>query len=95
MSKRTVNITIKNIARSEYLGAIDPEVEVSEENVTSPEEIQGVIYENQITIQNYGNAMNYYVKPGDCEVKYKRRGISKTGVFKTKRNKSEKEIQHL
>ena len=52
------------------MGAIDPEVEASEENVTSPEEIQRVIYENKITIQNYGNAMNYYVKPGDCDIKY-------------------------
>ena len=52
------------------MGGIDLEVEVSEENVPLPQEIQGVMYENEMTILNYGNAMNYYVKPGNCYVKY-------------------------
>lgn len=63
-------ITFKNIEWSEYLGAIDPEGEVPEEDLPLPQDIQGVLYKNEITIQNAGNAMNYYVKLGECDVKY-------------------------
>ena len=64
------NITFENIEWSEYLGAIDPEGETSEEDLPLPQDIGGVLYKNEITIQNYGNAMNYYVKLGECDVKY-------------------------
>ena len=63
-------ITFENIEWSEYLGAIDPEGETSEEDLPLPQDIEGVLYKNEITIQNYGNAMNYYVKLGECDVKY-------------------------
>jgi hypothetical protein len=63
-------ITFKNIEWSENIGAIDPEGEASEENLLLPQDIQGVLYKNEITIQNNGNAMNYYVKLGECDVKY-------------------------
>lgn len=39
-------------------------------NLPLPQEIQGVMYENEITIHNYRNPVNYYVKRGDCDVKY-------------------------
>ena len=63
-------ITFENIEWSEYLGTIDPEGETSEEDLPLPQDIEGVLYKNEITIQNYGNAMNYYVKLGECDVKY-------------------------
>lgn len=63
-------ITFKNIEWSEYLGAIDTEGETSEEDLPLPQDIQGVLYKDEITIQNSGNAMNYYVKLGECDVKY-------------------------
>lgn len=63
-------ITFKNIEWSEYSGAIDPEGETSDEDLPLPQDVQGVLYKNEITIQNSGNAMNYYVKLGECDVKY-------------------------
>lgn len=63
-------ITFKNIEWSEYLGAIDTEGETSEEDLPLPQDIQGILYKDEITIQNSGNAMNYYVKLGECDVKY-------------------------
>ena len=63
-------ITFKNIEWSEYLGAIDTEGETSEEDLPLPQDIQGVLYKDEITIQNTGNAMNYYVKIGECDMKY-------------------------
>lgn len=35
-----------------------------------PMGVDGLLSENEITIQNYGNAMNYYVKINDCDLKY-------------------------
>lgn len=63
-------ITFKNIEWSEYLGVIDTENETSEEDMPLPKDIQGVLYKDEITIQNTGNAMNYYVKLGECDMKY-------------------------
>ena len=63
-------ITFKNIEWSEYLGAIDTEGATSEEDLQLPQDIQGILYKDEITIQNSGNAMNYYVKLGECDVKY-------------------------
>lgn len=63
-------ITFLNIEWSEYLGGIDLEVETTEDDLSLPQDIVGVLYENEITIQNYGNAMNYYVQLGACDVKY-------------------------
>ncbi len=65
-------ITLKGIEWSEYEGAATPEEdEIKEQDdMALPQEVQGVLYENEITIQNTGNAMNYYVKFGDCDLKY-------------------------
>lgn len=52
------------------MGGIDLEVETTEDDLSLPQDIVGVLYENEITIQNYGNAMNYYVQLGACDVKY-------------------------
>lgn len=63
-------ITFENIEYSEYLGALDEEGNTSEANLALPQDVEGVLYKNEITIQNGGNAMNYYVKLGECDVKY-------------------------
>ena len=63
-------IKFKDIEWSEYLGAIDAESETPEENLPLPQDVEGALYKNEITIQNYGNAMNYYVQLGECDVKY-------------------------
>jgi len=65
-------ITFKNIEWSEYEGGALPDENDTEdqEQVALPQEVQGVLYKNEITIQNTGNAMNYYVKFGDCNLKY-------------------------
>ena len=63
-------ITFKNIEWSEYLGAIDTEGENSEKELELPQDVQGVLYKDEITIQNTGNVMNYYVKFGECDLKY-------------------------
>ena len=72
-------ITLKGIEWSEYEGAVTSgEAEIQEqEDIALPQEVQGALYENEITIQNTGNAMNYYVKFGDCDLKYIR--LVKTG----------------
>jgi hypothetical protein len=65
-------ITLKNIEWSEYEGAVnfDEDAIQEQEDIVLPREVQGVLYENEITIQNTGNAMNYYVKFGECDLKY-------------------------
>jgi hypothetical protein len=63
------NITLEGIEWSEYEGELDEEGEPKQE-LELPVGISGVIQENQIIIQNYGNSMNYYVKLPDCGKKY-------------------------
>ena len=65
-------ITLKDIEWSEYEGAVnfDEDTIQEQEDIALPREVQGVLYENEITIQNTGNAMNYYVKFGECDLKY-------------------------
>lgn len=64
-------ITLKGIEWSEYGGPATPDKnEEQEEEPVLPQDVEGVLYENEITIQNSGNAMNYYVKLGDCDLKY-------------------------
>ena len=76
-------ITFKNIEWSEYLGNIDQEDEEnSNEDLPLPQDIEGVLDEDGITIQNTGNAMNYYVKLRECDAKY-------IHLVKDKRTKSD------
>lgn len=63
-------ITFKNIEWSEDEGALDNEGEPIVKERTLPQDIQSVMYKNEITIQNSGNAMNYYIKIGDCDLKF-------------------------
>lgn len=61
-------ITFKNIEWSENEGTLNNDNEDKE--IALPSTVQGVLYKNEITIQNSGNAMNYYVKIGECDLKY-------------------------
>lgn len=63
-------ITLKNIEWSEYEGAANFSEDEIQEDMALPQDVQCVLYENEIIIQNTGNAMNYYVKFGDCDLKY-------------------------
>ena len=65
------NITFEGIEWSECEGALDDNGEPkAEEALPLPVGITGVIKDKQITIQNYGNSMNYYVQLEDCSNKY-------------------------
>ena len=63
-------ITFKNIEWSENEGTLNDEGEPIDKEISLPQDIQGVMYKNEITIQNSGNSMNYYVKIGDCDLKF-------------------------
>jgi hypothetical protein len=64
-------INLEGIEWSEYEGALDDEGEAkAKEPLDLPIGINGVIIDNEITIQNTGNSMNYYVKLEDCGKKY-------------------------
>lgn len=63
-------LTLKNIEWSENEGISDDGGEPIEDDIGLPQEIQGELYKNEIAIQNYGNSMNYYVKFGECDLKY-------------------------
>jgi len=63
-------ITFNNIEWSENEGALDDDGEQIDKEIVLPTTVQGVLYKNEITIQNTGNAMNYYVKIGECDLKF-------------------------
>jgi len=69
-SKNGYYLTLKNIEWSENECTLDDEGEPIDPDITLPTEVQGILEKNQITIQNAGNAMNYYVKIGECNAKY-------------------------
>ena len=64
-------ITFEGIEWSEYEGELDEDGEPkSKEPLELPVGLNGVLEQNQITFQNYGNSMNYYVQLADCGKKY-------------------------
>jgi hypothetical protein len=69
-SKDGYYITFNNFKWAENLGTLDDEGNATDNTLYPMPDVDGVLYENEITIQNYGNAMNYYVKIGECDVKY-------------------------
>jgi phosphoenolpyruvate synthase/pyruvate phosphate dikinase len=62
--------TLEGIEWSEYEGNIDEVNETENNQLDLPIGIQGSLYENKISIQNYGNSTNYYVQLSDCGKKY-------------------------
>ena len=69
-SKDGYYLSLKNIEWSENEGTLDDEGEPIDPDITLPTEIGGILDKNQITIQNTGNVMNYYVKFEECNAKY-------------------------
>jgi hypothetical protein len=67
-----IYITLKGIRWSEYGGDMsNPNKKVkTEKSKNIPVDIEGLYAENEITVQNDGNAMNYYVVLGECDRKY-------------------------
>jgi len=63
-------LSLKDLEWSENEGALNDEGEPIEEDIEIPTTVQGVMYKDEITIQNAGNSMNYYVKIGECDLKY-------------------------
>ena len=73
-------LDLKDLEWSENEGALNDEGEPIEKDIEIPTSVQGVMYKDEITIQNAGNSMNYYVKIGECDLKYivlKREGSTK------------------
>lgn len=65
-----IGILFEGIEWSEYEGELDANGEPKEKNIKLPVGIWGSLDDNEISIQNYGNAMNTYTKFGDCGDKY-------------------------
>lgn len=68
---KSIGITFEDIPYAEYEG----DVSKLEENKDRPQPklpvgVGGILSGDTITIQNYGNAMNYYVQFGGCQVKF-------------------------
>ena len=60
-------ITLEGIPWKSNLGMLSEDEDPEEMPITG---LDGIISDDRISIQNYGNSMNYYVKLGDCDVKY-------------------------
>ena len=65
-------ITLESIEWSDYRGMIeyDDDGDEIDKELRLPIGIDGILYEDEIVIQNSGNSMNYYVKLGECDLKY-------------------------
>ncbi|WP_316799612.1 hypothetical protein [Pedobacter frigidisoli] len=64
-------ITLEGIEWSEYEGELDDEGEPkAKEGLDLPVGVDALLQDHSITLQNYGNSMNYYVKLADCSKKY-------------------------
>jgi hypothetical protein len=63
-------IKLEGIPWAEYEGAIDGEQAIKAKKAKAPIGIEGLLSQDEISIQNYGNAMNYYVKFADCGDKF-------------------------
>ncbi|WP_366182582.1 hypothetical protein [Flavobacterium ovatum] len=70
IDSKEVYINFNGIKWAAYNGALDAEGEPANKTIKIPVGIEGLLNENEITIQNYGNAMNNYTKFNDCDDKY-------------------------
>ena len=61
-----IYIRLEGIKWAEYKGDISNNKSIDEDIQGCPVGIEGLLNENEIIIQNYGNAMNYYVKFKEC-----------------------------
>lgn len=68
---KQVYITLENLPWAEYEGTVTTSAdEIPQRNKDVPVGIEAVWHEGEITIQNHGNSMNYYVKIHECDQKY-------------------------
>ena len=63
-------IVLEDIPWDEYEGDISNEDDTITRNVDIPKGIDFLYKNDTLTLQNYGNAMNYYTKLGECGAKY-------------------------
>ncbi len=64
-------INLEGLPWEEYKGDISNQADNKiAENIEIPISVDGEITEGEILIQNLGNAMNYYVKIGECGSKF-------------------------
>ena len=64
-------IVLEDIPWDEYEGDISNEEDSMEtKEIEIPKGIDFLYNKDTLTIQNYGNAMNYYTKLGECGAKY-------------------------
>lgn len=63
-------ILLEDIPWDEYEGNISNEDTVETKDVEIPIGIDFFYRKDTLTIQNYGNSMNYYTKFGECGAKY-------------------------
>lgn len=72
LEENETSIMLEGIEWAEYRGEISNEDDENyqEKELELPIGINGSFVENEITIQNYGNSMNYYLKLNDCGEKF-------------------------
>jgi len=63
-------ILLEDIPWDEYEGDISNEEDTIPKNADIPNGIDFLYKNDTLTLQNYGNAMNYYTKLGECGAKY-------------------------
>ncbi|MDR7211221.1 hypothetical protein [Flavobacterium piscis] len=63
-------IVLKDIAWDEYEGGTSNEEDIITKEIEIPTGIDFLYNKDTLTIQNYGNSMNYYTKLGECGAKY-------------------------
>lgn len=69
LEENLVYINLHGIEWAEDSGDVTDEDKIAPDRVL-PTVVQGLLGDGEITIQNTGNAMNYYVKLSDCDEKY-------------------------
>lgn len=64
-------VVLEDVPWDEYEGDISNEEDTMKtEEIEIPKGIDFLYNKDTLTIQNYGNAMNYYTKLGECGAKY-------------------------
>ncbi|MEO5911397.1 MAG: hypothetical protein ABIP95_10945 [Pelobium sp.] len=70
LEENLVYINFIGIKWAEDDGDISNELNADKSSGDLPTVVQGLITDEEIVIQNYGNAMNHYLKIGECDIKY-------------------------
>lgn len=70
LEEHLVYINFIGIKWAEDHGDVTNEANTNRPNGDLPAVVQGLLDDGEIIIQNYGNAMNHYLKIGECDFKY-------------------------